>query len=75
MIDWDLNKAKWLADVKKHGKPYSEQNEAGYIYKGARVRMWLLGPTIKGAEYKPDGCDCGLPSWEICREVCEHAIR
>ena len=32
------------------------------------------GVTVTGSHYKPDGCDCGLPPWELCRPNCEHAI-
>ena len=24
--------------------------------------------------YKPDGCDCGLPPWELCKPDCVHAL-
>lgn len=33
-----------------------------------------IGRTITGANYKPNGCDCGLPPWELCKPDCEHRI-
>jgi hypothetical protein len=30
--------------------------------------------SIKGKHYKPDGCDCGRPPWELCKPDCKHAI-
>lgn len=37
------------------------------------IEMHRVGSTITGAHYKPDGCTCGLPPWELCQPDCEHA--
>ena len=71
---WDICKERQFEKVKKHGTPYKEENEAGYIYKGERWRTWLRGLAITGSIYKPDRCDCGLPPWELCKEDCTAQI-
>jgi hypothetical protein len=35
----------------------------------------LRSGPLKGKGYKPDGCVCGLPPWELCVENCPHAIK
>jgi len=32
------------------------------------------GVLVVGLRYKPSGCACGLPPWELCKPMCEHAI-
>ena len=71
---WDVCKQRQFEVVKKKGQPYSEENEAGFIYKGKRWPTWIRGPRIVGSKYQPDACKCGLPPWEICEEECEHKL-
>jgi hypothetical protein len=33
-----------------------------------------IGRTIAGKNYKPDGCTCGLPPWELCKPDCEYRL-
>lgn len=34
----------------------------------------IEGRRIAGKQYRPDGCNCGLPPWDTCKPDCEHAI-
>lgn len=40
-----------------------------------QLTLIRLDKLIKGKKWKPDGCDCGLPPWELCKPDCQHAIR
>jgi hypothetical protein len=78
---WDAcSKRKW-AQVKATGVRFENLTNA----KGQRISGYadsvhgtkldhVEGRQIIGANYTPDGCDCGLPPWELCSQNCRHAI-
>lgn len=72
---WDVCKQRQFAAVRKKGAYFETAFEGGYIYKGHKWLTWMRMPAVTGSQYKPDGCDCGLPAWELCEEVCQHAIQ
>jgi hypothetical protein len=43
-------------------------------HKTQFVMIRPVEPSV-GERYRPDGCDCGRPPWELCNSKCEHAIR
>lgn len=67
---------------------WKKQGDRWYCYNPDKSEHWDLcasirnkgkpamriGRTIIGEHYKPDGCDCGLPPWELCRVDCEHGL-
>ena len=30
--------------------------------------------TVVGRFYKPSGCTCALPAWELCEPNCKHGL-
>lgn len=80
---WDLcSKRKW-AQVKATGTRFEnvvvqggKKIISGYADSIHGTKLdHIECLEMAGASYRPDGCDCGLPPWEICRENCPHAIR
>jgi hypothetical protein len=48
---------------------FTSRSRAGLRY---RLNMQRSEPK-RGSAYREDGCDCGLPPWELCRADCQHA--
>ncbi len=82
---WDLCSKLRFEQVKRtgvhfHGTAHTAEGDKlhteGYRspFKTQLVSIHLEKP-ITGKGYRPDGCDCGLPPWELCRSDCPHAIR
>lgn len=63
-----------------HGQAHTAQgallHTEGYRapFKTQLVLIRLDKPVV-GKNYRPDGCDCGLPPWDLCRPDCRHALR
>jgi hypothetical protein len=64
-----------MARVMRDGLYFSNKDAAGYEYRGRVKFVRLSKESVRGSRYVPDGCDCGLPPWELCEEVCQHAIQ
>ena len=64
----------WFQRVMREGKKFVRKNKEGYIFEGKEILTLVVGKTITGKKYKPDGCDCGLPPWELCKPDCQYAI-
>lgn len=71
---WDTCKEIQFRAARQFGTPYQTENESGYVYRGTTWRTWLRGPTVTGAKYVENTCDCGLPPWELCEEGCSAQI-
>jgi len=83
---WDLCSARKLAHFQLHGKEVKNKHGRKLVVKagmglitnggGEKTVQWLqrAAQVITGKDYKPDGCDCGLPPWELCKPDCVHAI-
>ena len=72
---WDLcSKLKW-DQVKATGTRFESKRKSGYkdSIHGTKFDM-LAAHVAVGKDYKPDGCTCGLPPWELCKPDCEHGI-
>lgn len=72
---WDTcAKRKWK-QVKSTGQRFETAKESGYRNSIHGTKLdWIGGKVVTGKNWKRDGCDCGLPPWEICRPDCAHAI-
>jgi hypothetical protein len=46
----------------------------GVVYDERKRYMHIGCESIRGERYRPDGCDCGRPAWELCTASCQHAI-
>lgn len=64
-----------MARVMRDGLYFDRKDAAGYMYRGRTQFVRVSKDSVRGASYTPDGCDCGLPAWELCKEDCQHAIK
>lgn len=81
---WDLCSKLRFERVKRTGVHFEGRqiNGEGAVLhvEGYRspIKTQLVGirlsKPVTGKNYRPDGCDCGLPPWELCRPDCIHAI-
>ena len=82
---WDLCAQLKLFNFKAHGKAFTAGKDSGLRVEkkygipnksGSKIKTELylerIGKTVTGKNYKPDGCDCGLPPWELCQPDCVH---
>lgn len=70
-IVWRKENGRWYGenpDGSDHWDLCSKVRSAGKVFKEK-----VAGP-FTGKYYKPDGCDCGLPPWELCKPDCVHAL-
>lgn len=73
-IHWDLCSKERFAKVQREGKPFDKPSAAGYVMP-LRVHFSRLSAKPKrGKGFKEDGCDCGLPPWELCKPDCPHRL-
>ena len=72
---WDRCSEEQFRIVRETGKPFVDSEGDGYLYQGKKHYTMRRGKVTVGDKYKPDGCTCGLPPWELCKPDCEHAIR
>lgn len=80
-VHWDRCSAERFAAVKRDGRFFTRAGAdgrpvaEGYATKD-RVQYTMLRPDTPttGKHYRPDGCTCGLPPWEVCKPDCQHAI-
>ena len=48
---------------------------SGDWWRSGRKRDRLDIPvTVVGRFYKPSGCTCVLPAWELCEPNCKHGL-
>ena len=76
---WDACSQARFERIKAEGEFFAGPLEEGYKTRRKKSGVQFTRLTAKdeaiGERYKPDGCDCGLPPWELCREDCPHAIK
>jgi hypothetical protein len=78
---WDsCSKRRWT-QTKSTGKRFENMKvdknttASGYAHSIHGTKFdHIEKKSITGKRYKPDGCDCGLPPWELCKPNCEHAL-
>ena len=75
VIHWDTcSKNRW-DQVKRTGQRFEEEMRSGFKRSMHGDKFDHIGQKeIIGKDYKPDGCKCGLPPWELCKPDCEHRI-
>lgn len=78
---WDSCSARrWKQTVATGTRFENERQRNGDMFSGYEKSIHgtrldhIEKPMIFGKKYKPDGCDCGLPPWELCRSDCAHAL-
>lgn len=74
-IHWDLCSKTRFERIKREGEFFDKPAAAGYVHPEKLQYTRLNAKPIRGKEFKPDGCDCGRPPWELCDPRCVHAIR
>lgn len=74
-VHWDRCSAERFACIKREGFFFAKPTEEGYKHpKKLQYTMLRPGHAFCGDRYRLDGCDCGLPPWELCKPTCSHAI-
>lgn len=76
---WDKCSAERFARVKREGTYFEGDDGRREVHGYAaphKTQLTMIRPLkpIVGKKYRPDGCDCGRPPWELCSNDCRHAI-
>jgi hypothetical protein len=53
--------------IRAFGKLMRGARNEGYLYCGKFYLIHSWGEWERGENYRPSGCDCGIPPWEVCK--------
>lgn len=75
---WDLCSKLYADGFRANGEYFQgrrgDKMVAGYRYRGREQLIEIQAKPIVGKQYKPDGCKCGLPPWDLCKTDCENRL-
>ena len=71
---WDRCSEERTKRALREGTPFEDRVGDGVVYNEKKRYMHIGCDSIRGPRYRPDGCNCGRPPWELCATSCQHAI-